>query len=119
MMASENQMFGVKQQAPGTVLRLKDLTTKNGELKVKTAIVSMLLVAAIVGPSNAGNGLIVERPCWNKCSNPAAQTQRATHLSGTGNNNAGSDTSTIRSQTVIHSRYGTSVINGTYRSYSR
>ena len=83
---------------------------------MKTIIVAMLLATAIVSPSNAGNGIIIERPCGSKCVAP--QPTQAPTVGIRFRDLRGPDYQS-RSQTVIHSRYGTSVINSTYRSYSR
>ena len=88
---------------------------------MKTVIIAMLLATAIVSPSNAGNGIIIEQPCGNKCSNPLA-TRSVSPPPAVGSvrfrDLRGPDYQS-RSQTVIRSPYGTSVINSTYRSYSR
>jgi hypothetical protein len=102
---------------------------------VKTVIVAMLLATAIASPSNAGSGIKIEKPCWNKCSapQPAPRPHPADFYANCcvvgsvrfvdhSKDNA-SSSSVSRSQMVIESNIGgmrsTSVIDSTYRSYSR
>lgn len=91
---------------------------------MKTVIVAMLLATTIVNPSNAEVPLLwrdgVATPClqcvvrptlgWNPA--PAMPTGMMVGASNQPDYES-------RSRTVIRSSYGTSVINGIYRSYSR
>jgi hypothetical protein len=95
---------------------------------VKTAIiVAMILATAIISPASAGSGIKIEVPCGSKCAAPQPAPQANAPMIGirfskgdefTGGMTTGPDY-VSRSQTVIRSRYGTSVINSTYRSYRR
>jgi hypothetical protein len=82
---------------------------------MRTVIVAMLLTAAAVSPSHAEVPLLwrdgVATPCPQCVVRPTLGWKPAP--------NSGRPDYESRSQTVIQSRYGTSVINGTYRSYSR
>lgn len=90
---------------------------------MKTAIIAVLLVTAIVSPLNAQQQpcpqcvarpapLLAVRPTlgWNPA--PAMPTGMMVGASNQPDYES-------RSRTVIRSSYGTTVINGTYRSYSR
>jgi hypothetical protein len=93
----------------------KKLTTKNGELKVKTAIVAMLLTTAIASPSNAQNQNFWFNPDGTKT--PGAERVIARGLPAVGSVRFREiKEPTYQSRTVITSDYGTSVYN--YRSYS-
>lgn len=102
---------------------------------MKTAIIAVLLATAIVSPSNAGSGIKIEKPCWNKCSapQPAPRLVPANFYANCcvvgsvkfvdqSKDNAGSS-SVSRSQMVIESNIGgmksTSVIDSAYHSYWR
>ena len=98
------------------------------EKKVKTAIVAMLLATAIVSPSNAGSWIKVERPCGSKCAAPqparVMSPSECCAVGGVRFHEVGPQPSYVsRSQMVIESNIGgrtsTSVIDSTYRSYSR
>jgi hypothetical protein len=90
---------------------------------VKTAIVAMLLATAIASPSNAGSLIKVERPCASKCIVLEPVVLRPVPVwsvvGGVRFRELKDPDYESRSQMFITSSYGTSVINSTYRSYSR
>ena len=88
-------------------------------VQVIAAVVAVLLTTST---SNAGSRIKMEKPCGSKCTAP--QPTNPNGIPGmtfrrTGEGNIGTPDYVSRSQTVIRSTYGTSVINSTYRSYSR
>jgi len=84
-------------------------------------LIAAAIAIAIASPSNAGNGIIIERPCGSNCAAAQPTQARAVGMPfrRTGDGGVGDATYQSRSQTVIRSVYGTSVINSTFRSYSR
>ena len=78
-------------------------------------IATAAIATAIASPSNAGSWIKVERPCGSKCGPPP----QLVPFRQTSAEMPPVPTYQSRSQTVIRSSYGTSVINSTYRSYSR
>jgi hypothetical protein len=78
-----------------------------------TAVILVLMTASI---ANAGSWVTIEKPCGNKC--PRIVTTYPDPNDWARRTPTGPvPTAEIRSQAVINSSYGTSVINSTYRSY--
>lgn len=101
-------------------------------------IATAAIATAIASPSIAGSWIKVERPCGSRCAAPQpttamspseccavgsvrfrdltkAEVGRPIIMVGASN----PQVYETRSRTIVRSNYGTSVIDGVYRSYSR
>jgi hypothetical protein len=98
---------------------------------MKTVQMIAAVVAVLLNTSTSNAGSLIEKPCGNKCAAPqptvtqpvigGVKFRRLDEPLGrpimVGASNRPDYES--HSRMVIRSRYGTSVINSTYRSYSR
>jgi hypothetical protein len=81
-------------------------------------IAATTLILMLTSAADAESWMKVERPCGSKCPQETQSAAPPAVGSVRFRDNSPPDYES-RSRTVIQTRYGTSVINSTYRSYSR